>query len=70
MATGTVWMGAENIDSTGTRSPDHAACIKSLYRLRYPGPQYTIEERRNSYRVLVDKYWKLADTIGEEEDRD
>ena len=27
----------------GIRSPDRPACSQSLYRLRYPGPQTTIQ---------------------------
>jgi hypothetical protein len=38
LASGPVWMGAENFASTGIRSPDHPASIESLYRLRYLGP--------------------------------
>jgi len=37
-APGAVWTGAENIASTGIRSPDRPARSESLYRLRYPGP--------------------------------
>ena len=37
-APGPVWIGAENLASTGTRSPDLPARSESLYRLRYPGP--------------------------------
>ena len=32
-----VWTGAENLDPTGIRSPDHPARSESLYRLSYPG---------------------------------
>jgi hypothetical protein len=32
-------MGAENLVSTGIRSPDRPARRESLYRLSYPGPQ-------------------------------
>ena len=35
-APGWVWTGAENLAPTGIRSPDHPACIQSLYRLSYP----------------------------------
>jgi hypothetical protein len=37
-APGPVWIGAENLASTGTRSPDLLARSESLYRLRYSGP--------------------------------
>jgi len=33
---GPVWTGAENLASTGIRSPDRPARSESLYRLRYP----------------------------------
>ena len=32
-----VWMGAENLSSTGIRCPDRQARSESLYRLSYPG---------------------------------
>ena len=35
-APGPVWTGAENLASTGIRSPDRPARSQSLYRLRYP----------------------------------
>ena len=31
-----VWTGAENLASSGIRSPDRPPRSKSLYRLRYP----------------------------------
>ena len=34
-ATGPVWTSAENLATTGIRSPDRPACSHSLYRLRY-----------------------------------
>ena len=37
-APGPVWMGAENLATTGIRSPDGPACSMSLYRLSYPSP--------------------------------
>jgi hypothetical protein len=33
-----VWMGAENLASTGIQSPDRPADGESLYWLSYPGP--------------------------------
>jgi hypothetical protein len=33
-----VWTGAENLASTGIRSPDRQDCSQSLYRLSYFGP--------------------------------
>ena len=38
-ALGPVSRGAENLASTGIRSPDRPARSESLYRLRYSGPQ-------------------------------
>ena len=35
-APGPVWTGAENLASTGIRSPDRPSRSQSLYRLRYP----------------------------------
>ena len=35
-----VWPGAENLASTGIRSPDRPARTKSLYGLSRPGPNY------------------------------
>ena len=35
-APGPVWIGVENLASTGIRSPDRPARSQSLYRLRYP----------------------------------
>jgi len=35
-ASGPVWTGAENLATTGIRSPDRPARSKSLYRLSYP----------------------------------
>jgi hypothetical protein len=33
-----IWTGAENLASTGIRTPDRPARSKSLWRLRYVGP--------------------------------
>jgi hypothetical protein len=35
-----VWTGAENLATTGIRSPDRQARSQSLYRLRYPAHIY------------------------------
>ena len=34
-APGPFWTGAENLASTGIRTPDRPACSQSLYRLSY-----------------------------------
>ena len=39
-APGPVWTGAENLASTGIRSPDRPARSQSLYRLRYPAQPF------------------------------
>jgi len=49
-----VWTGAENLDSTGFRSPDRPARSQSLYRLSYPA--------RNS-AMNVSKFWLLKKGI-------
>ena len=38
-APGPVWIGAENLASTGIPFPDRPARSESLYRLSYPGQQ-------------------------------
>ena len=38
-APGPVWTGAENLISTGIRSPDRPARSESLYGLSYPDPR-------------------------------
>jgi hypothetical protein len=38
-----VWTGTENIASTGIRSPGRSVRSESLYRLRYPGPPYSMD---------------------------
>jgi hypothetical protein len=43
------WTGAENLATTGIRSPDRPARNELLYRLSYRGPVY----RRVSYKNLV-----------------
>jgi len=37
-------MGAENVTPIGMRSPVQQGLSTSLYRLRYPVPQYNIDE--------------------------
>jgi len=41
----TVWMCAENIARNGIRFPDQPDRSTSLYKLRYPDPQYNTQER-------------------------
>jgi len=42
-APGSVWTCAENIASTGMRSPDRATRSESLCGLSYPGPRHTLK---------------------------
>jgi hypothetical protein len=51
-AIGWVWIGMENLTSTGILSPDHPACSESLYRLCYPGPQTKKKERMKHFTSL------------------
>lgn len=51
-AIGRVWIGVENIASTGILSPDHSTCSKSLNRLCYPGPQTKEKERMKNFTSL------------------
>ena len=46
-AAGPVWTGAENLASTGIRSPDRPARSQSLYRLSYPA-----HNKRNGYWII------------------
>ena len=43
-APGPVWTGAENLASTGIRSPDRPARSESLYRLSYRGPLLGLDD--------------------------
>jgi hypothetical protein len=45
------WTGAENLAPTWIRSPDYPARSKSLYWLRYPGPNFGITDG-NPFRAL------------------
>jgi hypothetical protein len=51
---GPVWTGAENLFSTGIRSPDRYAHSESLYRLSYPGlpsqPDPAIDRKKRTGR--------------------
>jgi hypothetical protein len=56
LAPGPVSTGAVNITPlppTGIRSPDHPARSESLYLLRYPDTQLTIEVLQASHRISV-----------------
>ena len=48
-----VWMGAENLASTGIRSPDRPSRSESLYRLSYPGPFQTWRDFKFILRVIA-----------------
>ena len=50
---GPIWTGAENLDSTGIRSPDRPVCSESLYRLSYLGPRLKYKQWIILCRELV-----------------
>ena len=59
---GPVWTGAENLASTGIRSPDRPARSQSLYRLSYPAHSSSERSReifeksiRNKMRMEVQR---------------
>ena len=52
MGPGTVWTGAENLLSTGVRSPDRPARSDSLYRLSYRSPQNMININHKTQSVV------------------
>ena len=57
-APGPVWTGAENLASTGIRSPDRPARSESLYRPSYPGRRIHFLQYKN---ILVADYrWKIV----------
>jgi hypothetical protein len=51
---GPVWTGAENLAPTGIRSPDPPACSQSLYRLSYPGPNFStsITSKHKIFQIM------------------
>jgi hypothetical protein len=62
---GPVWTGAENLASTGIRSPDRPARSKSLYRLNYPDHTFvcrsgTKQRQENSYCSSFNHYIILS----------
>ena len=70
---GLVWTDAENLASTGIRSPDRPARSQSLYRLSYTGPQYAeiatsntnpgLESRMDFYsRIFL--FWRAVPNNG------
>jgi len=50
-APGPVWTGAENLASTGIRSPDRPAHSQSLYRLRYQA--HTFQRLGNKFTCIL-----------------
>ena len=54
-APGPVWTGAENLGSSGFRSPDRPARSQSLYRLRYPA--------HSLYRVSHEECARLRESL-------
>ena len=59
-APGLVWTVAENLASTGIRSPDRSARSQSLYRLRYPAHNFNNNNnnsiRRNACLLLLVRF--------------
>jgi len=58
-ASGPVWMGAENLATTGIRSPDHPARSQSLHRLSYPARKPTCTEFNFLDKFLRQQHPKL-----------
>ena len=52
MAPGPVWTGAENLASTGIRSPDRPARSQSLYRLSYTAHTFVICQINMQFQLL------------------
>ena len=52
---GSVWTGAENLATTGIRSPDRPARSESLYRLSYRGRQLVIQ-LQFIYIIMTDNH--------------
>jgi hypothetical protein len=48
-----VWTGAENLASTGIRSPDCPASSESLYQLSYPGIKLAVAVLKLLVVILV-----------------
>ena len=53
-APGPVWIGAENLASTGIRSSDRPARRQSLYRLRYPA---------HTFENIIDKITECLSSL-------
>ena len=54
-APGPVWTGAENLSSTGIRSPDRPTRSHSLYRLSYRAPDKNYADL--NYELLILQSW-------------
>ena len=52
-APGPVWTGAENLASTGIRSPHRPARSQSLYRLRYHFVLITLVKKHGEGNILI-----------------
>ena len=55
-APGPVWTGAENIASTGIRSPERPARSQLLYRLSYPAHNLSINILKSALHVSGNKF--------------
>jgi len=71
-AQGLVWTGAENLASTGFRSPYRSARSESLYRLSYIGPRFrwfpvfffwVSGDPRGIKPLVLIKRWKFLDWL-------
>jgi len=60
-APGSVWTGADNLASTGIRSPECAARTRSLYRLSCPGPrQRVLKNYQNKWPENLERIPKIS----------
>ena len=60
-ASGPVWTGAENLASTGIRSPDRPARRQALYELRYPAHRnIKIWKMKIAFVLKYQKYETVA----------
>ena len=58
---GPVWTGAENLTTTGIRSPDRPDRSQSLYRLRYPAHHEYICTSMITYRSVLLRMRNVSD---------
>ena len=56
-----VWTDAENLTSTGIRSPDRPTRSESLYRLGYPSPPRTEIGKELNSSPVFDEIWSNSE---------